>query len=75
MRLSVYADDPASATQFLDLDLDKFDLVIFDEASQVPTCKAVGTIARARQVIVVGDPKQLPPTTFFGADFKDDGTS
>ncbi len=63
---------PASATQFLDLDLDKFDLVIFDEASQVPTCKAVGTIARARQVIVVGDPKQLPPTTFFGADFKDE---
>lgn len=63
---------PASATQFLDFDLDKFDLVIFDEASQVPTCKAVGTIARAKQVIVVGDPKQLPPTTFFGADFKDE---
>ncbi len=63
---------PTSATQFLDLELDKFDLVVFDEASQVPTCKAVGTIARAERVIVVGDPKQLPPTTFFGADFKDE---
>jgi hypothetical protein len=61
---------PASVTQFLDIDMDKFDLVVFDEASQVPTCKAVGTIARAKEVIVVGDPKQLPPTSFFGADFK-----
>lgn len=61
---------PASVTQFLDYDLDKFDLVVFDEASQVPTCKAVGTIARAKEVIVVGDPKQLPPTSFFGSDFK-----
>ena len=63
---------PSSVTQFLDLSLDKFDLVVFDEASQVQTCKAVGTIARADRVIVVGDPKQLPPTSFFGADFRDD---
>ncbi|MFR6641100.1 MAG: DEAD/DEAH box helicase [Christensenellales bacterium] len=63
---------PSSVTQFLDLGLDKFDLVVFDEASQVQTCKAVGTIARADRVIVVGDPKQLPPTSFFGADFRDD---
>ena len=63
---------PSSVTQFLDINMDKFDLVIFDEASQVPTCKAIGTIARAKNVIIVGDPKQLPPTTFFGADFKDD---
>lgn len=63
---------PTSVTQFLDIDADKFDLVIFDEASQLPTCKAVGCIARAKNVIVVGDPKQLPPTTFFNVDYKDD---
>ena len=63
---------PTSVTQFLDIDLEKFDLVIFDEASQIPTCKAVGSIVRAKNVIVVGDPQQLPPTTFFSADYKDD---
>ncbi len=63
---------PATVSQFLDIDMDKFDLVIFDEASQVPTCKAVGCIARGKNLIVVGDPKQLPPTSFFSSDFKDD---
>lgn len=63
---------PTSVTQFLDIDMDKFDLVIFDEASQVPTCKAVGSIVRGKDVIIVGDPKQLPPTTFFSTDYKDD---
>ena len=63
---------PSSVAQFLDPALDKFDLVVFDEASQVPTAKAVGAIARADRVIVVGDPRQLPPTSFFGADFRDD---
>ncbi len=63
---------PTAVAQFLDMDLHKFDLVVFDEASQIPTCKAVGTIARADRVIVVGDPKQLPPTSFFGADLKED---
>lgn len=63
---------PTSVTQFLELDAPNYDLVVFDEASQIPTCKAVGTIARANRVIVVGDPRQLPPTTFFGADIKED---
>ena len=63
---------PTSVSQFLDIDMEKFDLVIFDEASQVPTCKAVGSIVRGKNVIVVGDPKQLPPTTFFSSDYKDD---
>lgn len=63
---------PTSVTQFLDIDMDKFDLVIFDEASQVPTCKAVGSIVRGKDLIVVGDPKQLPPTSFFSSDYKDD---
>ncbi|MEG1528875.1 MAG: DUF4011 domain-containing protein, partial [Clostridia bacterium] len=63
---------PSSVSQFLDIDMDKFDLVVFDEASQVPTCKAIGSIVRGKELIVVGDPKQLPPTTFFSTDYKDD---
>jgi hypothetical protein len=42
-----------------------FDLVVFDEASQIVTEDAVGAISRGRQVIVAGDTKQLPPTSFF----------
>ncbi|MES2654057.1 MAG: DUF3320 domain-containing protein [Bacteroidota bacterium] len=56
---------PISVAQYFDADSVKFDLVIFDEASQMPTCEAVGAIARATNVIVVGDPKQMPPTNFF----------
>ena len=56
---------PMSVAQYLDPAYPPFDLVIFDEASQVPTCDAVGAIARGKELIVVGDPKQLPPTTFF----------
>lgn len=56
---------PMSVAQYLSLSQDKFDLVIFDEASQMPTCEAVGAIARGKALIVVGDPKQMPPTSFF----------
>ena len=42
-----------------------FDVVVFDEASQIPPADAVPTLLRGRQVIVAGDPKQLPPTAFF----------
>ncbi|WP_217602333.1 DUF3320 domain-containing protein [Chitinophaga sp. GbtcB8] len=56
---------PISVAQYFDCNSVKFDLVIFDEASQMPTCEAVGAIARGSNVIVVGDPKQMPPTSFF----------
>ena len=56
---------PLSVAQFLDPSCAPFDLVVFDEASQIAVWDAVGAIARARQVVVVGDPKQLPPTNFF----------
>ena len=56
---------PLSVAQFLDLKAEKFDLVIFDEASQMPTSEAVGAIARGKALIVVGDSKQMPPTSFF----------
>ncbi len=45
--------------------IDQFDLVIVDEASQMPPERAFGVISRAKQSVVVGDPKQLPPTSFF----------
>lgn len=56
---------PNSVAQYLAQDNDLFDVVIFDEASQLPTCKAVGAIMRGRHAVIVGDPKQMPPTSFF----------
>lgn len=63
---------PISVAQYIDPAYPKFDLVIFDEASQLPTCEAVGAIARGENVVVVGDPKQLPPTSFFSANSVDE---
>ncbi|VVE42257.1 DUF4011 domain-containing protein [Pandoraea anhela] len=56
---------PLSVAQYLDASHAQFDAVIFDEASQIPVWDAVGAIARGKQLICVGDPKQLPPTSFF----------
>ncbi|KGN36517.1 AAA domain-containing protein [Knoellia subterranea] len=42
-----------------------FDVVVFDEASQIPPAEAVSAISRARQVVLAGDARQLPPTSFF----------
>lgn len=64
---------PLSVAQYLDAAHSSFDVVVFDEASQIPVWDAVGAIARGKQLIVVGDPKQLPPTSFFNrADDADD---
>lgn len=56
---------PLSVAQYLVPGLIRFDLVVFDEASQVRPEDALGAIARGSQIIVVGDPRQLPPTNFF----------
>ncbi|MHC5040220.1 MAG: DUF4011 domain-containing protein, partial [Planctomycetota bacterium] len=56
---------PMSVAQFLEPGHSPFDLVVFDEASQIPVWDAVGAIARGSQAVIVGDPKQLPPTSFF----------
>lgn len=56
---------PSAASEYLPRDENLFDLLIMDEASQVPPSSAFGSIARARQAVIVGDPKQLPPTSFF----------
>ena len=59
---------PMSVAQFLEVKKDMFDLVIFDEASQIPNNEAVGAISRGKAVVIVGDTKQMPPTTFFTAN-------
>lgn len=63
---------PLSVAQFLPADFALFDLVVFDEASQITTWDAVGAIARGKNVIVVGDPKQMPPSNNFGRKDDDD---
>ncbi len=63
---------PISVAQYIDPSFPKFDLVIFDEASQLPTSEAVGAIARGENVVIVGDPNQLPPTSFFNAEHVDE---
>lgn len=55
---------PISVSQYLDPKV-QFDLVIFDEASQICPEDSIGSIYRGKQLIVVGDDKQLPPTPFF----------
>lgn len=63
---------PLSISQYLPSDQALFDVVIFDEASQITTWDAVGAIARGQQTVIVGDPKQLPPTNFFGRSDDDE---
>lgn len=63
---------PISVAQYIDPSFPKFDLVVFDEASQMSTSEAVGAIARGENVVIVGDPKQLPPTTFFDTNHFDE---
>ena len=62
---------PLSVSIFLDSSKYKFDVVIFDEASQIKTEDAIGAICRGKQVIIVGDNKQLPPTNFFNVNASD----
>ena len=61
----VFMMSPISVASFLPPKEVVFDLVIFDEASQVRPVEAFGPLLRAKQIVVVGDSKQLPPTTFF----------
>jgi superfamily I DNA and/or RNA helicase len=63
---------PLSVAQFLPADRYQFDVVIFDEASQVRPHDAIGAILRGKQLIVAGDSQQLPPTAFFERSVDDD---
>ncbi len=61
----VFMMSPLSIAQFLPPGVLEFDLLVMDEASQIQPVDALGAVARARQVVVVGDERQLPPTKFF----------
>ena len=63
---------PLMVAEMLPAKHDLFDVVIFDEASQIPPEEAIGSLARAQQVVVAGDDKQLPPTDFFRRSQMDD---
>ncbi len=68
-----WAMSPLAVSQLLDAK-PIFDVVVFDEASQVPPADAIPALMRAKQAIVAGDAKQLPPTTFFASATIDDDT-
>ena len=61
----VFMMSPLSVAQFLKPGALDFDLLVMDEASQIEPVDALGAVARVRQLVVVGDEKQLPPTAFF----------
>lgn len=63
---------PITVAQYLRAENGLFDLVIFDEASQIPTAEAISSLARGKAAVIVGDPKQLPPTTFFNNAYVDE---
>jgi very-short-patch-repair endonuclease len=64
---------PLSLAKFIPAGELTFDLLVIDEASQMRPEDALGGLLRARQVVVVGDPKQLPPTDFFQRSVMTDG--
>jgi predicted DNA-binding WGR domain protein len=68
----VWLMSPLSVSDALPLEPDLFDIVIFDEASQIPMEDAVPALCRAPQAVIVGDEHQLPPTSFFSAQLDDD---
>ncbi len=70
----VFMMSPISVAQYLEPGGITFDLLLVDEASQISPVDALGAMARARQVVVVGDSKQLPPTRFFSKMLDDDGS-
>ena len=63
---------PLSVAQFISPDSELFDIVMFDEASQIRTCEAVGSLCRGKNAVIVGDPNQMPPTSFFMGDTFDE---
>lgn len=67
----VFMMSPLSIANFLPPGSLQFDLVIFDEASQVRPVDALGALLRGKQLVVVGDSKQLPPSSFFDSLLKE----
>lgn len=63
---------PLSVAQYIPPGSIEFDLIVIDEASQMKPEDALGALSRGHDVVVVGDPKQLPPTSFFERQFESD---
>lgn len=63
---------PQSVAQYITMDYPRFDVVIFDESSQITTCKAIGALGRSRTSVIAGDSRQLPPTSFFQKRIEND---
>jgi very-short-patch-repair endonuclease len=63
---------PMSVATHLEPGRHHFDILIMDEASQIKPEDALGSVARASSLVIVGDPKQLPPTSFFDRSVGDD---
>ena len=70
----VFMMSPLSVASFLPLSKINFDVVIFDEASQVKPVDAYGAVIRGKKTVVIGDKQQLPPTDFFSKHIDDDDT-
>ncbi|MGP0173466.1 AAA domain-containing protein [Pseudomonas sp. NCHU5208] len=68
----IWLMSPLSVSDTLPLQSSLFDVVIFDEASQITNEEAVPALSRARQAVVVGDEMQLPPSNFFSVSGDDD---
>ena len=68
----VWLMNPDVASRVLPLRAGMFDLVIFDEASQMPVEHAVPALYRARRAVVSGDEKQMPPSSYFAGNVEDD---
>jgi very-short-patch-repair endonuclease len=63
---------PLSVAQYLPPGSIEFDLIVIDEASQMKPEDALGALSRGRHAVIVGDPKQLPPTSFFEKEIDDE---
>ena len=63
---------PILVAEMIPANSELFDVVIFDEASQIQPAEAIGSLARAPQAVIAGDDQQLPPTPFFGKVAADD---
>ena len=63
---------PDALVRFVDGDLEPFDLVVFDEASQIKVAHAIGALGRGRSAVIVGDSKQMPPTSIAQTGSADD---
>ena len=67
----VWMMSPLSVSDSLPLDVNYFDIIIFDEASQITLEEGIPALYRAPQTVIVGDDKQMPPTNFFTAKSED----